>query len=171
MGLFGRLFGRDKINPNGLNEIYYRNSKIHQRYYKTNNSISGVCDQFYKNGQLMSKLNYKNGGIGLPYKEWYKNGQLKLEIYRNWEAMGHQEWYENGCVKKVMVGFTTESEPPNSYTHYYTGVYMTYDIYDRKISEKREVSVCFDSSRYLGDSPTLSEGWLNNSIISVAKEI
>lgn len=134
MGFFGKFFRKkDKINPNGLNEIYFRNGDLFLQFYQ------------------------EEGNIVPPYKKWYKNGQLKLEIYKNWETMGRKEWYEDGGVKKIMVGLTTESSPPNSYTQYYTGVYMTYDVYGKKISEKREVSVCFNNYE-MG----LFEGWLNN---------
>ena len=71
--------------------------------------------------------------------------------------MGRKEWYEDGGVKKIMVGLTTELGPPNSYDQYYTGVYMTYNDYGKKISEKREVSV--RCSKWGGG---LSEVWLNN---------
>mgnify|MGYP001200710399 CR=1 FL=1 len=102
MGIFDFLKKNKNIeNDNGLNETYYDDGSIKERYYKKHGKEDGSYESFYENSQLKSEKNYKNNKKDGVWKEYYKNSQLKSEKnYKTGKLDGLSKgYYKDGQLK------------------------------------------------------------------------
>jgi hypothetical protein len=77
MGIFD-FFKKNKNieNDNGLNETYYDNGQIKERYYTNNGEINGVSESWYSNGQKYKTGKFINGKfVEIEIETWFGDGK------------------------------------------------------------------------------------------------
>lgn len=128
MGMFDFFKGKKKniLNDNGLNEIYYENGQLKEKFTNINGKLNGIKSLFYEDGKLCSESSYRHGLQNGPYKHYYATGQLRYEAnfkddkyngpYKSYHSNGqlnyefylkddeidgiHKEYYKNGQLKR-----------------------------------------------------------------------
>ena len=87
----------------GLNESFYDNGKIKEKFHVKNGKLEGVKHAYFENGQIKSEYPYVNDKFHGTIKSWYEDGQLLLEQEKvNGKNHGTLKmWHENGQQSAV----------------------------------------------------------------------
>ncbi len=82
----------------GLNERFYKNGKIKERFHIKNGKREGLHQLYYEDGQLMCEQTYKKGLVHGTVSAWYADGnKLSLVEVKKGEMTGsYQFWWPNG---------------------------------------------------------------------------
>jgi antitoxin component YwqK of YwqJK toxin-antitoxin module len=110
MDILNLIFGKKNLtNDNGLNETYYKKTKIlKEKFYKKQGKRHGKYESYF------------NDGITVNISAFYNDGLLHGEC-KEWSIAGgcyrYIEVYENGLLKNRKVYFTGMSKPLDTKTN------------------------------------------------------
>ena len=76
------------ISFSGEAVVYYKNSKLSEKFNYKNGKLDGIYIRYYENGQLEINRNYKDGKLDGTCNMYYNNGQLYKKS--NWKNEGSQ---------------------------------------------------------------------------------